>query len=87
MIPVLLRGVRTKDDKVRGMKVLLGPERALMLDDIGAAILAEVDGTSTLTEIVARLAAKFEAPPEVIHGDVDAFLVDLANKRLLEMQA
>lgn len=86
MTPALLRGVRTKDDTVRGMQVLLGPERALMLDDIGTAILAEVDGTSTLTEITARLAARFEAPADVIQGDVEAFLTDLANKRLLELR-
>lgn len=86
MTPVLLRGVRVKHDEVRNMPVLLGPERALMLDQIGAAILAEVDGERDLPTVVARLAAKFNAPEDVIHGDVAEFLTDLADKRLLEMR-
>lgn len=86
MTPVLLRGVRVKHDKVRNTPVLLGPERALMLDQIGAAILDEIDGQQNIDTVVARLAAKFNAPPDVIHGDVAEFLGDLADKRLLEMR-
>ncbi|MBA4492611.1 pyrroloquinoline quinone biosynthesis peptide chaperone PqqD [Paracoccus sp. S1E-3] len=87
MIPVLLRGVRMKDDRVRNVPVLLGPERALLLDAIGAAILARVDGARDLDGIVDDLAAAYDAPAEVIRSDVEAFLADLAEKRLLEMQA
>lgn len=86
MIPALLRGVRKKQDTVRNVPVLLGPERALMLDGIGDAILSEVDGARSLDEIVAALAARFDAPADVIHGDVRAFLDDLADKRLLEFR-
>ncbi|MFD1880679.1 pyrroloquinoline quinone biosynthesis peptide chaperone PqqD [Paracoccus pacificus] len=87
MTPVLLRGVRMKQDRVRDMPVLLGPERALMLDAVGAAILARVDGARDLDAIIDDLAAAYDAPAEVIRGDVEAFLADLAEKRLLEMQA
>ena len=86
MVPVLLRGVRVKDDQVRKMPVLLGPERALMLDTIGAAILERVDGARDLDGIIGDLAAAYDAPPEVIRGDVEAFLGDLSDKRLLEMR-
>lgn len=86
MIPFLPRGVRIKQDRVRDTPVLLGPERTLMLDPIGAAILGEVDGQRPVAQIVAALAEKFNAPAEVISGDVDTFLTDLKNRRLLEMR-
>lgn len=78
------RGVRMQFDGVRRIHVLLGPERALMLDDIGHAILSEVDGVSTMGAITARLADRFQAPVEEIQGDVAEFLGDLRDKRLID---
>lgn len=83
-LPRLPRGVRLHDDRVRGVPVLLGPERALILDGIGAAILAEVDGQARLGQIVDRLAARFAAPRDEIAGDVAAFLDDLQAQRLVD---
>jgi len=83
-VPSLPRGVRIHDDRVRGVPVLLGPERALILDDIGAAILAEVDGARTIDSITDRLAALYNAPRDEIAGDVLAFLDDLQVQRLLD---
>jgi len=85
-IPRLPRGVRLHDDRVRGVPVLLGPERALILDEIGAAILAEIDGTRT-GAIVARLAARYDAPAAEIGADVRAFLDDLQRQRLVDYDA
>ncbi|QDL92345.1 pyrroloquinoline quinone biosynthesis peptide chaperone PqqD [Paroceanicella profunda] len=82
--PRLLRGVRVKHDSVRGMDVLLAPERALKLDAVGAAILAELDGTSSFAEIVTRLAARYNAPAEQIAGDARSFLVSLIERRMAE---
>ena len=82
--PVLLGGVRTHWDKVRETWVLLAPERALQLDDVGAAILAEIDGKATFTEIVARLAAKYDAPPDHIATDARRFLLGLIERRMAE---
>ncbi|MEL7211111.1 MAG: pyrroloquinoline quinone biosynthesis peptide chaperone PqqD [Pseudomonadota bacterium] len=84
-IPTLPRGVRTYFDKVRNVPVLLGPERVLMLDQIGDAVLNEVDGKSSITAISARLAAKYNAPEAAIKADVTEYLVDLANKGLVDM--
>ncbi|PWR00956.1 pyrroloquinoline quinone biosynthesis peptide chaperone PqqD [Meridianimarinicoccus roseus] len=84
-IPALPRGVRLHHDRVRGMEVLLGPERTLMLDGIGHAILSELDGQRSTGAIAADLAARFGAPPEQVTGDVVAFLQDLADKRLVDM--
>ncbi|MFB2550505.1 pyrroloquinoline quinone biosynthesis peptide chaperone PqqD [Ensifer soli] len=83
-VPVLPRGTRLHHDRVRDAMVLLAPERALMLDEIGTAILAEVDGVSTLSEISTRLAARYGAPEEEVAGDVRAFLDGFAVKRLVD---
>jgi pyrroloquinoline quinone biosynthesis protein D len=82
--PALLRGVRTHWDKVRGTWVLLAPERALEIDEVAAAILAETDGDATFAEIVGRLAAKYNAPPEQIATDARGFLAGLIARRMAE---
>lgn len=84
-VPRLLRGVRTKFDTVRGIWVLLAPERVLKLDAVGAAILAETDGARAFGEIVAVLAAKFDAPADRIAADAGAFLTSLVDRRMAEI--
>ena len=84
-IPVLPRGVRLHHDRVRGVEVLLGPERTLMLDGIGHAILSEVDGARSVAAISDNLAARFDAPRDRVGADVSAFLADLADKRLVDL--
>ncbi|MDT8343289.1 MAG: pyrroloquinoline quinone biosynthesis peptide chaperone PqqD [Thermohalobaculum sp.] len=83
-VPRLLRGVRTRFDRVRGIWVLLAPERTLRLDQIGAAILAETDGVRSFGEIVDRLAAAYQAPRERIAADAGAFLAALIERRMAE---
>ena len=83
-IPVLPRGVRTHFDRVRGVPVLLGPERVLMLDEIGQAVLDKVDGTRPVDQIAAELAEAYGAPLDQVRGDVIEYLDDLAAKRLLD---
>jgi len=82
--PRLLRGVRPKFDRVRGIWVLLAPERALKLDQIGHAILAETDGERSFGEIVDRLAAAYNAPRDRIAEDAGRFLVSLIERRMAE---
>jgi len=83
-IPVLPRGVRLHFDKVRGQNVLLAPERSLFLDQTGHAILSEVDGRRTIADIAGHLAVKYNAPKDAIANDINEFVEDLANKRVLE---
>jgi len=83
-IPRLPRGVRLHHDRVRGHMVLLAPERALMLDDIGTAILSAVDGQSRLSGLAAGLAARYDAPLAEITADMREFLDDLQAQRLLD---
>ena len=85
-IPFLPRGVRTHFDAVRNTPVLLGPERVLMLDQIGDAVLKEVDGESSLDAISARLAAAYDAPQADIVEDICEYLEDLVNKGLVGLR-
>lgn len=82
--PVILRGVRTHFDKVRNVWLLLAPERALKLDDVGRAILDEVDGTRSFGEITEILAKKYDAPLERISEDARTYLSGLIARRMVE---
>lgn len=83
--PGLPRGVRVAEDRVRGGRVLLAPEKALALDAIGEAILERVDGKRDFAGIVADLAAAYEAPAEQIGADVQRFLIGLRARRYLDV--
>jgi pyrroloquinoline quinone biosynthesis protein D len=83
-VPSLPRGVRLHFDKVREAHVLLGPERALILDDISQIILSQLDGARSVGMICAELAEKFTAPVAQITKDTLTLLDDLADKRLLD---
>jgi pyrroloquinoline quinone biosynthesis protein D len=67
--------------------VLLAPERALMLDEIGHAVLSRVDGVIGLTDLIAGLAADFGAPIAEVGPDVTEFLQGLARERLVDLNA
>lgn len=82
-IPYLPRGVRLADDRLRGIRILHAPERALQLDAIGDAILSELDGTRSLAQIAAALAAKYAAPVEQITADMTDFLTSLIERRMV----
>lgn len=84
-IPVLPRGVRTRFDAVRDTDVLLGPERVLMLDQIGVAILSRVTGEASVADISTDLSQTYAAPLDVIQPDVEAFLQDLVDKRFVDL--
>ncbi|MEP5730509.1 MAG: pyrroloquinoline quinone biosynthesis peptide chaperone PqqD [Sulfitobacter sp.] len=84
-IPMIPRGVRLHEDKVRGGWVLLAPERTINLDPIGLAILNAVDGIHTFGVLIETLAEQYQAPAEQIQGDVSEFLTGLADRRFLEL--
>ena len=81
--PYLPRGVRMHKDRVRGGTVLLAPEKAILLDDIGVAILSRVDGTRSFGEIIPDLAQAFKAPPDQIETDVQRLLGGLRARMYL----
>ncbi len=84
-IPYMPRGVRLHFDKVRDNWVLLAPERAVRLDQIGHAILSEVDGKRSFKAITDTLSKKYNAPAEQIAKDASGFLGALQERRFLEV--
>lgn len=84
-VPMIPRGVRLHHDRVRDRWVLLAPEKTIALDQIGHAILTEIDNRSDFATVVARLAAKFNAPPAQIAADVVGFIEALSHRRILEI--
>ena len=83
--PKLPRGVRLREDKVRDRWVLLAPERVVKVNPIAVEILRLCDGARSLGEIVADLAARFNADAARVGGDVRALLASLADKRMVEL--
>lgn len=82
-IPYLPRGVRLADDRVRGIRVLQAPERAMQLDAIGDAILSELDGERSMGAITSDLAARYNAPEDQIASDIRDFLTSLIERRMV----
>ena len=82
-IPYLPRGVRLADDTLRGIRILHAPERALQLDAISDAILSELDGIRSLSQIAAALADRYSAPVDQITADTTDFLTSLIERRMV----
>jgi pyrroloquinoline quinone biosynthesis protein D len=82
-IPCLARGVKFRFDGVREAWVLLAPERLFLPDAPAVEVLKLVDGARDVGAIADDLAARYDAPREVIAADVVAMLHDLAAKGAL----
>lgn len=83
----LARGVRLREDAVRGQTVLLAPERALALDEIAVMIVRALDGKRNLDAIAEEFSVKFEAPKHQILADVIAFIEEFSKRRMLELRS
>lgn len=79
-VPRFGAGVTFRFDAVRSAWVLLAPERLFLPDAHATEILGLVDGARTVDAIAATLAARFDAPADMIAADVLALLQDLADK-------
>ena len=85
--PFLPRGVRLHHCEVRKGWYLLAPERAVKMNDIGVAILNVLDGDRDFAAVVDKLATDFNAPRDRIAQDAGKFLVDLVNRRMVEIKS
>jgi pyrroloquinoline quinone biosynthesis protein D len=83
--PRLAAKARLQTDRLSGEPVLLYPEGALLLNSTGAAIVGLCDGRRTFAELVDELAARYNAPPGELSGDVGAYLTRLRDHGLLEL--
>nr|MCU0887425.1 pyrroloquinoline quinone biosynthesis peptide chaperone PqqD [Rubritepida sp.] len=81
--PRFAPGVRLHEDKARGRWIVMAPERMFVPDETALEVLRLVDGVRDEAAIVDALAAKFDAPREVIAEDVGAMLRDLVGRGAL----
>jgi pyrroloquinoline quinone biosynthesis protein D len=84
-VPRFKRGVKFRFDAVRDAWVLLAPEKLFMPDEIAVEILKLVDGARSLDAMIDDLAARFDAPRDLIATDVDAVLQDLSARGAIEL--
>lgn len=70
-------------DDVRQRWIILAPERLMLPDEQAVEILQLVDGKTGVGAIVDSLAARYQAPRELIAKDVTVMLQDLADKGCL----
>ena len=80
MRPVLWRLARLDFDAVRGRPIVQYPEGALLLNESGREILELCDGSRTVSDIAAGLAARYGADVE---SDVREFLGRLVERELV----
>ena len=55
-----------------------------VLNGVGSLIWLEATSTDTPVDVVERVAALVDRPPDTIRADVDSFLADLVAAGLLE---
>ena len=83
--PRFRRGVKLRFDKVRDAWVLLAPEKLFVPDEIAIEILKLIDGFRSIDAIADDLAARFNAPRDVIIADVRAVLDDLSVRGAIQL--
>jgi coenzyme PQQ biosynthesis protein PqqD len=83
--PRLAKKAMLRLDRKTGKKVLLYPEKGLVLNATGAAILELCDGERALSEIIAALSLTYsQGPVEGLAREVEGFLSALAERGLVE---
>ncbi|MGQ0501188.1 MAG: pyrroloquinoline quinone biosynthesis peptide chaperone PqqD [Panacagrimonas sp.] len=86
-VPAFGRGVKFRFDEVRKAWIVLAPERLFLPDAQAVEILKLVDGLRSVGLIADELAARFQAPRELIAADVATMLQDLADKGVVRAGA
>jgi len=75
--------VRLQFDETRQQWVVQAPERMLMPDEIAVRILKLCDGQTRVEAMAETLAGEYQAPCDVIEGDVLEMQPDLAEKGIV----
>ena len=84
-VPRFRRSVKFRFDAVREAWVLLAPEKLFMPDEVAVEILKLIDGARTIAEIADDLAARFDAPRDVIAADVMVTLDELSARGAVQL--
>ena len=83
-VPRLAKKARLRFDRHSQSHMIVYPERGLALNESAAEIAKRCDGTRSIAQIAAELAAASDVSADVIEPDVQAFVEGLAKKGLLE---
>jgi pyrroloquinoline quinone biosynthesis protein D len=85
MRPKLAAKAKLRLDPKTGKYVLLYPEKGLLLNPTGAAILQLCSGERALFEIVKLLGEQFRTLPEQLQPEVLVFVRTLLDRGLLQV--
>ena len=83
--PRLAAKAKLRLDAKSGKHILLYPEKGLLLNPTGTAILQLCDGERTLSAVVLELALQFQTEPERLRPEVLAFVQALLERGLLQV--
>lgn len=73
-------------DPKTGKHILLYPEKGLLLNPTGTAILKLCNGERKLSEIVSLLAVEFNSVPAVLEPEVLGFVQGLLDRGLVQVE-
>ncbi|MEP7051043.1 MAG: pyrroloquinoline quinone biosynthesis peptide chaperone PqqD [Pseudomonadota bacterium] len=84
--PRLAGKAKLRHDPKTGKYILLYPEKGLLLNATGAAILTRCTGQQTLSEIVAALALEFQSDEAKVTAEVLTFVQGLLDRGLIQAE-
>lgn len=84
--PKLAPKTKLRLDPKTGKYILLYPEKGLLLNPTGAAILKRCNGEQPLSAIISELALEFQADPAVLQPEVLGFVQGLLDRGLLQAE-
>ena len=84
-VPSLPKHVRIQFDPVRKAFAVLSPEKVFWPNEISLDILRRCDGRAAVSEIIADLAAEYDADEADVAADVTAFLQEWSDKLLVKL--
>jgi pyrroloquinoline quinone biosynthesis protein D len=84
--PKLAPKTKLRLDPKTGKYLLLYPEKGLLLNPTGAAILKLCTGEQALGEIISTLAAEFQSEADTLRPEVLAFVKGLLDRGLLQAE-
>ena len=82
--PKLAPKTKLRLDPKTNKYILLYPEKGLLLNPTGAAILKHCDGEQTLAAIIAALAVEFQGDADALRPEVLTFVQGLLDRGLLQ---
>ena len=84
--PKLAPKTKLRLDPKTGKYILLYPEKGLLLNPTGAAILKLCTGEQTLSTIIATLALEFQSDTEKVQAEVVTFVQGLLDRGLVQAE-